>query len=152
LIGSARTRIGYLVTPTTLLYGTGGFAWTQIDRNADSTTTSSFGGVTTTTGQSGSAPGWRAGWGAGLCVEQRIVASPWSGRLEYLHYDFGDNGTIVSSSTFAGVTTVANVLASGHVTVDELRAGVNYRFGAGSGGPRAQADEVAPAPADWSGF
>jgi outer membrane immunogenic protein len=34
-LGSARGRLGYLVTPDLLLYGTGGLAWTRYVHNTD---------------------------------------------------------------------------------------------------------------------
>jgi outer membrane immunogenic protein len=44
------------------------------------------------------------------------------------------------------------VLSSNHLTTDVLRVGANYQFGAGSGGPMAQADEAPLAPTGWTGF
>src|SRR5262249_37602091 len=92
LLGSARARLGYLVTPNILLYGTGGLAWTQFVTNTDlalSTTfpppfPDNFSNVS-----SASSPIWRFGWVAGAGAETRLFDTNWLARLEYLHYDFG---------------------------------------------------------------
>ena len=154
LLGSARTRIGYLISPTTLLYGTGGLAWTEIQESADGSSTSTIPGVPPTTTQSiqsSSAPSWRFGWVAGLGAEQRIGASNWTARLEYLHYDFGATETLISTVTTGGVTTVTPLITSDHLTADVVRAGASYRLG-GDGGTAPTRVSEAAAPTSWNGF
>ena len=116
LLGSARGRIGYLALPDVLLYGTGGLAWTRIVQGNDETTIVTSGG----TSSASATVNWELGWVAGLGIETRLWNSNWLGRIEYLHYDFGDSG-----STFddAGVT-----FSSGHLTTDVVRAGLSYKF------------------------
>ena len=154
LFGSARARFGYLVTPTTLLYGTGGLAWTEIDQASTLSTSTTFVGpppTTTITVSSGAAPSWRFGWVAGVGAEQRIGTTNWIGRLEYLHYDFGTFESATTSTTTGGVTTVTPLFASGHVTADVVRAGASYRFG-DNGGAHAEVSDARPAPTSWNGF
>ncbi len=155
LLGSARARFGYLVSPTTLLYGTGGLAWTQITETVDSVQTTTIAGfpvpTTTTTIGNASAPTWRFGWVAGVGAEQRIGATNWTGRLEYLHYDFGETGSAVSTVTTGGVTTVTPLLASNHMTADVVRAGASYRL-VGDGGAAPARFDDAPTPTSWNGF
>jgi opacity protein-like surface antigen len=158
LLGSGRGRLGYLVSPNVLLYGTGGLAWTRFDDNKDSTTLGVNipppGAVGTIA--SLSTPSWRFGWVAGLGVETRLLDTNWLARLEYLHYDFGNSGSAANSQTLFSQT-------SGNLTVDVLRAGISYKFdqypfaGGGAGGstnPALVYKAAAPAvrPWTWGGY
>jgi outer membrane immunogenic protein len=63
---------------------------------------------------------------AGAGVEAALGAG-WTGKLEYLHVDFGDiTNTFVPVRTFPFFGTLK---ASGRVTDEIVRVGVNYRFG-----------------------
>jgi opacity protein-like surface antigen len=140
LLGSARARFGYLVWPTTLLYGTAGLAWTHLDQTV---VDAGLGSNTT--------PLWRFGWVAGLGAEQRIADTDWVGRIEYLHYDFGDSGSFLSTTG----AIINESFGSDRKTVDVLRAGASYKFGGYGGGAPAPAILYKAAPAiaeSWSGF
>jgi len=76
------------VSPTTLLYGTGGLAWTEVHQTVISdqtTTTAGTPASTTETITNGSAPSWR--FGAGRCgadrdeLERLLSRYPWRRRL-----------------------------------------------------------------------
>jgi outer membrane immunogenic protein len=69
--GTVRGRVGYLITPTLLLYGTGGFAYGGVE----------FGQWTNT----------RTGWTAGGGVEWMFMPN-WSAKVEYLFTDLSDGG------------------------------------------------------------
>jgi opacity protein-like surface antigen len=157
LLGSARARLGYLVWPNVLLYGTGGLAWTRFEQTTDEL-------ILLTNLQNGppsnvsiaatvSDASWRFGWAAGAGVEARLWDSNWLARLEYLHYDFGDSGNNFS-------TTGAPSTTSGHLTADVVRAGLSYKFGQdwlmpGSSAYAAmpvKGPQVAALPWTWSGF
>jgi outer membrane immunogenic protein len=158
MLGSGRGRLGYLVSPNVLLYGTGGLAWTRFVDNNDSTALSvnipppgSFG-----INGSISTPSWRFGWVAGLGVETRLFDSNWLARVEYLHYDFGNSGSSANSNSLSSLTT-------GNLTLDVVRAGISYKFGqdlfagGGTGGasnPALVYKAAAPAsqPWTWSGY
>ena len=114
LLGSTRARIGYLVWPDVLIYGTGGLAWTRMVQTTNETTVVTSGG--TSSASSDASMNWEFGWVAGLGVETRLWNSNWLGRIEYLHYDFGDSGS-------SGLTS-----SSGHLTTDVVRAGLSYKF------------------------
>jgi opacity protein-like surface antigen len=153
LLGSARARLGYLVGPNVLLYGTGGLAWTRF---VQSTSTTLFlvlpADPPITAVFSSSNPSWRFGAVVGAGVEARLWDSNWLARLEYLHYDFGDSGSFSDSD--GGFRT------SGHLTVDVVRTGLSYKFGqamaAFAGAPKAAIPVKAPRAAavawSWSGF
>jgi outer membrane immunogenic protein len=97
---------------------------------------------------------WEFGWVAGIGVEARLWNTNWLGRIEYLHYDFGDSG---SSFDSGGVT-----FSSGHLTTDVVRAGLSYKFdwSAPAAGPARIAMPVKAMPvkalpvmaSNWSGF
>ena len=95
LIASARARLGTLVWGNTLFYGTGGLAWTRFVSTKNQTQnvfgqagTTAVSVVTTT----GTSVGSIFGWVAGVGSETKIYNSNWLFRVEYLHYDFGDQG------------------------------------------------------------
>jgi opacity protein-like surface antigen len=155
LLGSGRGRLGYLVTPDVLLYGTGGLAWTRFTQNTDMTaaTVSPF-APTVGLLSSTSVPTWRFGWVAGLGAEARLFNTNWLARLEYLHYDFGNSGS--ASDSGAGFSR-----SSGDLTADVIRAGLSYKFDPffdGMVGPSSAAPLYAKAPAGvtapwtWSGY
>jgi outer membrane immunogenic protein len=123
LLGSARARLGYLVLPNVLLYGTGGLGWTELVQQTDFSFNGSLSG--------GAGASWHFGWVAGAGVETRLGNSNWLWRLEYLHYDFGDTG----SNSFSAVSTDPDPamnggakFTSGRLTIDAVRTGLSYKF------------------------
>src|SRR5262245_1781981 len=137
LLGSARARLGGLVSPNLLLYGTGGLAWTRFVTNTTQTQSvaaaanGSFtvnGSTTTVAVQS---PVWMFGWVAGVGGEAKIYNSNWLFRVEILHYDFGVRGgsTLTNNS---GVISVSTQTSGGHLTADVVPAGISYKFGGSS--------------------
>jgi outer membrane immunogenic protein len=160
-LGSARARLGYLVVPNVLVYGTGGLAWTRFVQTQDSTvlvTDPTPPPMTLTIAATQSTPSWRFGFAVGAGVEARLWDTNWLGRVEYLHYDFGDSGNFASTDG-PGFT-------SGRLTVDVVRAGLSYKFdrdrlavaagypGAAVGYPAmpVKAPLAAPVVWNWSGF
>ena len=106
--GTVRGRIGY-APGSWLFYATGGFAWAY-DRQ---TLTQLASGATASPFL------WRFGWTAGAGVELP-VAPHWTARLEYLFTDYGASGV-----TFPA----AGQRFSSDFSLQELRAGLDYRFG-----------------------
>ena len=104
--GTVRGRVGLLVTPALLLYGTGGFA---------------YGFATQNTGwwqNSATQTGWTAGGG----LEWMFMRN-WSLKLEYLYSQIsgGNNNTWLNAGR--GVNNVNNF-----TRWNTVRAGVNYHF------------------------
>ena len=106
--GTLRGRIGY-APGNWLFYATGGFAWTY-----DQLTLTN-----TTTGTTDMPFLWRLGWAAGAGVEVPI-APRWTASLEYLFTDYGKSGVLFPN---------AGQVFDSDFTQQELRAGLNYRFG-----------------------
>ena len=97
--GTVRGRAGFLITPTLLIYGTGGFAYGQ---------TNAFGFSNTPTG-------WTAGGG----VEWQF-APHWTAKLEYLYVDLSANGATGGLGFNYGYYF--------HPEINVVRLGVNYLF------------------------
>ncbi len=104
--GTLRGRVGYLFTPTLLLYGTGGFA---------------YGGI-----QAGNFNNTRTGWTAGGGVEWMFMPN-WSAKAEYLYTDLSSGGTTGAWGWNYGYNR--------HPQYNVVRAGVNYHFNFGGAAP-----------------
>jgi opacity protein-like surface antigen len=128
-LASARARVGYLLGPELLLYGTGGAAWGHT-RFTDTTT---FHDVHDDTNLifASRASANHFGWVAGVGAEWKLWASGLMLRVEYLHYGFGsaslpfdttkDNDTVISKGSSFNVPL-------DRLTTDIVRGGVSYKF------------------------
>jgi outer membrane immunogenic protein len=132
-LGTVRGRLGYLVTPTLLAYGTAGLAYGGAKLNVSilqdnlpfGPPFASFGGFSDT----------RVGWTAGGGLEWMFMPN-WSAKVEYLYYDLGN--------VTAALNPLANLSAGGfvrHVSAPfaqtrfdghVVRAGLNYHFNWGA--------------------
>jgi len=85
---SARARIGYLVTPTTLVYATGGGSWLEKEITATCNGTFPFGwcGVPNAQKLTKNYTGWTAGGGIDW-----MFAPAWVFRAEYRYADYGSS-------------------------------------------------------------
>jgi outer membrane immunogenic protein len=117
--GTFRGRVGLLITPEVLLYGTGGLAAGDV-RTRLTLAGFTAPGVPVRVAASGSTT--RAGWTAGAGIEG-LIARNWSAKLEYLYMDLG---TFNNTVTLAPPGLTLNVRSK--VTDNILRAGVNYHF------------------------
>ena len=139
-IGTVRGRLGYLVMPTLLVYGTGGLAyggvsvnmtnfqsWVEMDGRDRSAVIAGNGSYANT----------QVGWTVGGGLEWMFLQN-WSAKVEYLYYDLGRvSGSFVNTWSGLGanagnsdVESVTNfsARASGNI----VRAGVNYHFNWGA--------------------
>jgi len=84
-LGTLRGRLGWLATPMLLVYGTGGLAYggVKASESLAQTGTNGFAG----TGAGGLSE-IRVGWALGGGLEW-MLASKWSAKVEYFHYDLG---------------------------------------------------------------
>lgn len=129
--GTLRGRLGVTPSNDWLVYATGGLAYGEIKTSA--TFTVPPGGpclapCTPTPGGSvtGNFSQTRAGWVVGAGVETAL-GGHWTGKLEYLHVDFGDVSNALAPviiNPFFG-----NARVNARLTDDIMRVGVNYRFG-----------------------
>ncbi|WP_442753845.1 outer membrane protein [Methylocystis sp. JAN1] len=137
-IGTVRGRLGWLATPTLLIYGTGGLAYGGVTLNSGiSQQVLNDPGIPNPYFSGSAFSDTRVGWTAGGGVEWMFWPN-WSAKVEYLYYDLGSvttqgalvniqtNGTIFSSA-FPTTTTRFN----GNI----VRAGLNYHFNWGAPAP-----------------
>jgi outer membrane immunogenic protein len=122
--GTARGRIGALVTPTVLLYGTGGLAYGEV--NVGGSASGNFNGLTVAIPGNSST---RAGWTLGAGVEG-VIGGNWTAKLEYLYMDLGtvSGGPIPLTGILVATRTTAGLSYSSHFTDNIVRVGVNYHF------------------------
>ena len=106
--GTVTGRIGYLFTPSFLLYGKGGVAFVNENHRYYSSP-NFFDGQTGNFG--------RTGWDAGLGAEW-MFAPRWSTFLEYDHMGFGDK-----TVSFGGFSERISQ------SVDKVLVGINWRLG-----------------------
>jgi outer membrane immunogenic protein len=139
-LGTVRGRIGFLWTPSLLIYGDGGFAYGGVHEGVDVANVTTAAGI----GASptfGSFSNTRTGWTAGGGLEW-MFSPNWSAKVEYLYYDLGRTTFNVGALTlplFNGITTnnvftdpvTASTRWNGHI----VRVGLNYHFNWGYPAP-----------------
>ena len=131
-LGTVRGRVGFTITPTFLVYGTGGLAYGQTKSSTSITQIvesdpalpnhdSSFGSFSNT----------RVGWTAGGGGEW-LFAPNWSVKVEYLYYDLGS--VTYGLSPLQNFNSAGTLFTSGapvsrtRFTGNIVRAGLNYHF------------------------
>jgi outer membrane immunogenic protein len=132
-LGTVRGRLGFLVTPSLLFYGTGGLAYGGV--KASTAIAQAVTGPNALLPPAWTAAGalsdTRIGWSAGGGVEWLFVPG-WSAKVEYLHYDLGSAtygvGSLVSNAVVASPFTTNTVQSNTKFTGDFVRAGVNFHF------------------------
>ena len=134
--GTVRGRLGFLATPTLLVYGSAGLAYGGAQAStligqaitgapAVPNLYSAFGSVSNT----------RVGWTAGGGVEWLFLPN-WSVKVEYLYYDLGS--VTYGLSPLANFTTGGTLFTLGapvsrtHFNGNIVRVGVNYHFNWGA--------------------
>ncbi len=137
-LGTVRGRLGYAITPTLLIFGSGGLAYGGVNSSvsiAQAINDNSLGAAL----GSGQFSDTRVGWTAGGGVEWMFMPN-WSAKVEYLYYDLGSvtyNVSALSPAIVGGATAgqlafanaaQASTRFNGHI----VRAGVNYHFNWGS--------------------
>jgi outer membrane immunogenic protein len=126
-MASFRGRIGF-AADRVLFYGTGGAAVAEFG-GARATVINGPGiglpAGTFTSTSGGSTTRW--GWTLGAGIEWAF-ANQWSLAGEYRHTDFGRQGTTVNIPDGLG-GTFAPVATNARLTVDQVTARLNYRFG-----------------------
>lgn len=105
---TVRGRLGYTIDRW-LFFVTGG--WAFLSHNYASTISPAGPGIVFSDHDNG----WTVGGG----IEQEFSPN-WSAKVEYLHADYGDSSR--AAAIFANPWTTT-------LTTDELRIGLNYRFG-----------------------
>jgi outer membrane immunogenic protein len=119
-LGTVRGRIGYLATPSWLLYASGGLAYgeTKLQTAFGCATCGPPASIVNLTDN------WQTGWTVGAGVEWRF-APQWSVKAEYLYVDLGS----ISSTINYNYGPNSSSLTSTYNERDNIvRAGINYKF------------------------
>lgn len=130
-IGLLNARLGVLVTPSFLFYGSGAFAYggASLKTNYSITTTNTFMlPITKYTESNRILGGWAAGAGA-----EWMFSPSWSVKLEYafynlgpIHHNFDLQEYLTTTPPIAYAT--AAVESVGRFTENTVKVGVNYHF------------------------
>ena len=143
---STRGRAGFLATPTTLVYATGGAAWQHYEISTTSIALALVlsggqpGGPFSVTPAVTTNSATKAGWTIGSGIESAL-GGHWFARAEYRFADFGTSTfTITRNTTFLPINPIVNIFDVPFRT-HTASFGLAYKFG----------DEVAssPVPAGW---
>ena len=123
--GTVRGRIGFLVTPSLLLYGTAGLAYGGVNVGMD--LYQRFGAAQGSgySSHNSTPAGWTAGGGA-----EWMFLPNWTAKAEYLYYDLGylqTNANFIAWSSPGAQLTYASQ-GTTQFTGNIVRAGVNYHF------------------------
>ncbi|PDT91689.1 hypothetical protein CO669_04685 [Bradyrhizobium sp. Y36] len=123
--GSFRGRLGYLVAPDTLVYGSGGVAWHRLELNASCTVVPGnsfcFGSAHNETFAS-----TKAGWTLGGGVEHMI--GHWLARVDYRYADFGTSTQTFFAAGGVGIGFDDRFTARVKDRTHTATVGLAYRF------------------------
>ncbi len=157
---SLRGRIGYLVTPSTLLYATGGAAWQhdEVTSNCLSSTCSET-GIAPAVVTNSTTPAvvtnstTRAGWTVGGGIET-VLWGNWLARAEYRYADYGTAPFTISRAV-PGFESASVDNFDARLRSHLASFGLAYKFGepaaaAGAAHP-FEASEPKAAMTSWSG-
>jgi outer membrane immunogenic protein len=117
-VSSLRARLGYLVLPNLMAYGTVGGAWGNVAYTA-----SNSGGVVpyaTSAAFSNTQGGWVAGGGL-----EWMITNNWLLRGEYLYYSLNSSPSVVVSP---GPGALPSGYSWSSTNVSVARAGLSYKF------------------------
>ncbi len=117
-----RPRVGMLVTPSALLYVTGGLAVAGIQTDG---VISGFTAASLPTSAAWSHDETKFGWVIGAGLEARLGGN-WTGKIEGLYLDYGN---VSGSATLLTSNPPLRFDYNSDITDVVLRAGVNYHFG-----------------------
>jgi outer membrane immunogenic protein len=120
--GTVRGRVGYLITPTLMLYGTGGLAYGET-KVTDNVRQNLIGGGPAFTTTSISNSTTRVGWTLGAGAEGTLFNwNNWTWKVEYLYVDLG-------SQSASGIDPVILAYSwNARFTDNVLRFGLNYKI------------------------
>ncbi len=122
--GTVRGRLGYLVSDTVLVYGTGGIAF---GRSSGSISVTYDAPPPTTEIARGEASATHWGWAAGAGIEYMLMRSV-SLKVEYLYVDLGKKTHAFSGTQDNAPIAYNTDSFSPDLRVHVLRGGVNFRF------------------------
>lgn len=141
--GTVRGRIGYLVTPSALLYATGGWAYGQNTSSLQLDTI--VPGIEHHSSDTHDKSGWTLGGGLEYALNPSLSA-----KIEYQYMDLGSN-PIASGNLIVDPVTIPGSISEKTI-IQTIRVGLNYKFGGGVAAGAAVDDAAPMAPAKWTGL
>jgi len=118
-LASVRGRVGYLITPTLMAYGTGGAAWGRVHDSATASDPAS--GYVASTSLSTTGDGFVVGGGL-----EWALTPHWSVRGEYLYYHlYTGESAVAAAAGFPGFPSGFNF---SNTNVSVARGGLSYKF------------------------
>jgi len=136
--GTLRGRLGFLVTPTWLLYATGGLAYGGVRSNLTYFDVNHQGHPGLLAGGLASSSSTRLGYTVGAGAEW-MFAPNWSVKAEYGYVDLGRSVANMASAfntlPAPGAAETVTLVAASHsyrTAFHTVRAGINYKFGWGA--------------------
>ncbi len=127
--GSVRARLGFLVTPAVLVYGTGGVAWQHVEADIVCPATDpacSGSPIPDQEAYSRTMAGWTVGGGV-----EGMLWGNWLARAEYRYSDYGTLQHIFFANTpVPGFPTgTAEIGMSAPIRTNMVTVGLAYKFG-----------------------
>jgi outer membrane immunogenic protein len=121
-MSTARARIGYLMTPATLVYFTGGGAWGQVNYSATAANEPPSSYIATSS-FSKTVPGYVLGGG----LEYQFWNN-WSLRGEYLYYHLNSSTTALGTEITGNFPAFSSTFKWTDTEIQTVRAGLSYKF------------------------
>jgi outer membrane immunogenic protein len=139
-LGTLRGRLGFLATPTFLIYGTGGLAFGGVSATTNITQVVANNPFVSPYFSLGNFNNVRVGWTAGGGAEWMFLQN-WSVKVEYLYYSLGSEsfqlrplvntaptivvlGVLIRGGVFSSAFAQSSTRFNGNI----IRAGLNYHF------------------------
>jgi outer membrane immunogenic protein len=126
--GSARARLGFLVTPAVLIYGTGGIAWQHAEADAQCPAVGSGCslGVADQEAYSTTMVGWTVGGGG-----EAMLWGNWLVRAEYRYSNYGTLQHAFFANTVVPLAPpgTASINMSAPISTNMATVGLAYKFG-----------------------
>lgn len=134
-LAALRARIGFIATPSILIYGTGGLGYADINYKQSITANETLSAFTyPTVYGSSSHNGGHTGWTLGAGAEWMFMPQ-WSAKIEYNYYSFGNknshytltqvNNLEIPSVDWASVNVNSS---STQFNINTIEVGLNYHF------------------------
>jgi outer membrane immunogenic protein len=121
-LSTARVRLGYLLMPNLLAYGTGGGAWGRIQDSASNSNAPNPAPYNAPVALTTSSSGWVAGGGL-----EWMLDSHWVIRAEYLRYHLASAQNVTTAGPPGFVAFPSNYVWSAS-NIDVGRVGLSYKF------------------------
>jgi outer membrane immunogenic protein len=127
-LGTTRARLGWLATPSTMVFATGGLAYGGAEASTNVNVPVAgpcplFNGFCSVGSASKTLFGWTIGGGV-----ESIIAAHWTAKVEYLYYNLGNVSVPVVSTANFGIGGTVGMLADSKFNGQIVRGGVNYKF------------------------